>query len=151
MRESQTVLRGERCGQCKCRDEYERDERRTAHRRHDVRELRTKEKCALRLACPKLLENRAELVDLAAVRRPIAGALRGDRAIVMLLCLGDQPRVGCRRGGRITSSRDRRAARRAAAEEQVETLLERLSQCDTVLVRDDYALEFRNRRTREPC
>src|ERR1035437_5656700 len=136
MRESQTVLRGERCGQCKCRDEYERDERRTAHRRHDVRELRTKEKCALRLACPKLLENRAELVDLAAVRGPVAGALCGDRAIVVLLCLCDQAGVESRRGACIASGGNRRPTGRAAPEEHVESFFESLAPCDTVFMCD---------------
>src|SRR5579862_747791 len=34
-----------------------------------------------------LSENRAQLIDLATIRRPIAGALRRERAIVVLLRL----------------------------------------------------------------
>jgi hypothetical protein len=43
----------------------------------------------LRLTRAQLPENRAQLVDLAAVRRPIARSLRGDGPIVVLLRLTD--------------------------------------------------------------
>jgi hypothetical protein len=52
----------------------------------------------------QLLEHCTKLLDLATVRGPIAGALRGDRTIVMLLRLS-QHISGCAGGGTGRSGR----------------------------------------------
>src|SRR5438874_1152489 len=92
--------------------------------------LRTRPVLGRPPAGARRLEHHSKLIDLAAVRGPVAGALRGDRAVVMLLRLVQQL-LGCtrRRGGR-ARHRDRirggnrRADRRASAEQLRQALLE---------------------------
>src|SRR5579871_3239443 len=90
----------------------------------------------------ELLERGAELVEFTTVGSPVAGALRGNRAVVVLLGLRDQCSIGsgCGRVGGCDRTRD---ARRAA-KQRSQAILECLGHRDAILVRHDDALELRN-------
>src|ERR1035437_9743041 len=95
--------------------------------------------CELRLASSKLLLNGGQVDHLRAISGTTPRPLGGDRPLVMLLCLTEQAYVRGRRGAGLVRY-DRRTTGHAAAEEEVESLLERLTHRDAVFMRDDHPL-----------